>query len=75
MARGQAIQDPFLNILRKEKILVSVYLVSGIKLQGYVDSFDQFVLTLKKNTVTQMIFKHAVSTVVPSSTVKLPMND
>ena len=65
MAKGQSLQDPFLNILRKEKVPVSIYLVNGIKLQGQVDSFDQFVVLLK-NSVNQMVYKHAISTVVPS---------
>ncbi len=71
MAKGQTLQDPFLNILRKEKVPVSIYLVNGIKLQGQVDSFDQFVVLLK-NSVNQMVYKHAISTVVPSRPVKVP---
>ncbi|WP_346993137.1 RNA chaperone Hfq [Alteromonas gracilis] len=63
MAKGQSLQDPFLNALRKERIPVSIYLVNGIKLQGQVESFDQFVILLK-NTVSQMVYKHAISTVV-----------
>ncbi len=68
--KGTALQDPFLNALRKERIPVAVYLVNGIKLQGQVESFDQFVIVLR-NTVNQMIYKHAVSTVVPSKSVKI----
>lgn len=68
--KGAALQDPFLNILRKERIPVSIYLVNGIKLQGQIESFDQFVVLLK-NSVSQMIYKHAISTVVPSRNVKL----
>ncbi len=75
MAKGQMLQDPFLNVLRKEKIPVSLYLVNGIKLQGEIDSFDQFVILLKSN-VNQMVYKHAISTVVPSQNVRLPiLND
>lgn len=70
MSKGQSLQDPFLNALRKEKVSVSIYLVNGIKLQGYIDSFDQFVVLLK-NTVSQMVYKHAISTVVPSRNVRL----
>ncbi len=73
MAKGQTLQDPFLNMLRKEKIPVSIYLVNGIKLQGTVDSFDQFVVLLK-NSVNQMVYKHAISTVVPSHNVNLPID-
>ena len=70
MSKGQALQDPFLNALRKERIPVSIYLVNGIKLQGQVESFDQFVILLK-NSVSQMVYKHAISTVVPARAVKL----
>ncbi|BAC24330.1 hfq [Wigglesworthia glossinidia endosymbiont of Glossina brevipalpis] len=67
MAKGQSLQDPFLNTLRRERIPVSIYLVNGIKLQGYIESFDQFVILLK-NSISQMIYKHAISTVVPNHT-------
>ncbi len=70
MAKGQSLQEPFLNTLRKERIPVSIYLVNGIKLQGQIESFDQFVVLLK-NTVNQMVYKHAISTVVPSRPVKI----
>ena len=70
MARGQSLQDPFLNTLRKERVPVSIYLVNGIKLQGQIDSFDQFVVLLK-NSVSQMVYKHAISTVVPSRNVRV----
>ena len=70
-AKGQILQDPFLNILRKERISVSIYLMNGIKLQGQIESFDQYVILLK-NTVTQMVYKHAVSTIVPSRPVTIP---
>ncbi len=73
-SKGQSIQDPFLNILRKEHIAVSIYLVNGIKLQGYVESFDQFVLLLK-NSVNQMVYKHAISTIVPARQVRVPYDD
>ena len=65
MAKGQTLQDPFLNTLRKEKVPVAIYLVNGIKLQGTIDSFDQFVVLLN-NSVSQMVYKHAISTVVQS---------
>jgi host factor-I protein len=72
-AKGQILQDPFLNALRKERISVSIYLVNGIKLQGIVESFDQFVVLLRNN-VSQMVYKHAISTIVPSRNVKIPTN-
>lgn len=71
MSKGQNLQDPFLNTLRKEHVPVSIYLVNGIKLQGKVDSFDQYVIMLK-NTVSQMVYKHAISTIVPSRQVRIP---
>lgn len=66
--KGQLLQDPFLSTLRKEHIPVSIYLVNGIKLQGQVESFDQYVVLLR-NTVTQMVYKHAISTIVPGRSV------
>ncbi len=71
MAKGQSLQDPFLNALRREKVPVSIYLVNGIKLQGQIDSFDQFVVLLR-NSINQMVYKHAISTVVPSRNIRLP---
>ena len=65
MAKGQTLQEPFLNALRKERVPVSIYLVNGIKLQGQIESFDQFVVLLR-NAVNQMVYKHAISTIVPS---------
>lgn len=70
MSKGQSLQDPFLNALRKERVPVSVYLVNGIKLQGTIESFDQFVVLLR-NQVNQMVYKHAISTVVPSRNVRM----
>jgi len=69
-AKGQMLQDPFLNALRVEHVPVSIYLVNGIKLQGQVESFDQYVVLLK-NAVTQMVYKHAISTIVPSRPVNI----
>ena len=67
--KGQLLQDPFLNALRREHVPVSIYLV--IKLQGQIESFDQYVVLLR-NTVTQMVYKHAISTIVPGRAVNLP---
>ncbi len=74
MSKGQTLQDPFLNNLRKERVPVSVYLVNGIKLQGQIESFDQFVILLK-NSISQIVYKHAVSTIVPTRNIKLPRID
>jgi host factor-I protein len=71
MSKGQSLQEPFLNQLRKERVSVSIFLVNGIKLQGQIESFDQFVILLR-NTVNQMVYKHAISTIVPSRAVRLP---
>jgi len=69
--KGQQLQDPFLNTLRKEHVQVAIYLVNGIKLQGQIESFDQYVVLLK-NTITQMVYKHAISTIVPVRAVSIP---
>ena len=69
--KGQLLQDPFLNALRKEHVPVSIYLVNGIKLQGQVESVDQSVVLLRNTSVTQMVYKHAISTVVPARAVSI----
>jgi host factor-I protein len=71
--RGQLLQDPFLNQLRKEHVPCSIYLVNGIKLQGQIESLDQYVILLR-NTVTQMVYKHAVSTIVPGRAVNFQID-
>ncbi len=73
MSKSHSLQEPFLNQLRKEKVSVSIFLVNGIKLTGQIDSFDQFVILLK-NTVSQMVYKHAISTIVPAKNIKLPID-
>ena len=70
--KSQSLQDPFLNQLRREHVPVSVYLVNGIKLQGQIESFDQYVVLLR-NTVTQMVYKHAISTIVPGRPVNFQL--
>ncbi|MCK5871905.1 MAG: RNA chaperone Hfq [Methylococcales bacterium] len=70
MSKTQNLQDTFLNLLRKEHVPVSIFLVNGIKLQGKIDSFDQYVIMLK-NTVSQMVYKHAISTIVPGKAVRM----
>ena len=74
MSKGHTLQDPFLNALRKERVPVSIYLINGIKLQGHVESFDQFVVLLK-NSVSQLVYKHAISTIVPARNVKMPKTE
>ena len=72
-SKAQFLQDPFLNELRKEQVPVSLYLINGIKLQGTIDSFDQFVIVLK-SSVNQMVYKHAISTVVPSRNIEISVS-
>lgn len=74
MHQNHLLQDAFLNELRKEKVPVSIFLVNGIKLHGMIDSFDQYVVMLK-NSITQMVYKHAISTVVPSRMISIPSSD
>ncbi|MFV2030859.1 MAG: RNA chaperone Hfq [Gammaproteobacteria bacterium] len=76
MSKGQMLQEPYLNALRREHVPVSIFLVNGIKLQGQIESFDQFVVLLKNN-VSQMVYKHAISTVVPARNVNIdvPVDD
>ena len=69
-AFGGSLRQSRLNALRRERVPVSVYLVNGIKLQGTIESFDQFVVLLR-NTVSQMVYKHAISTVVPARNVRV----
>lgn len=74
MTKGQVLQDPFLSALRRERVPVSLYLVNGIKLQGTIESFDQFVVLLRSQ-VSQMVYKHAISTVVPARNVHIDGHD
>ena len=74
MSDNYLLQNSFLNQLRKEKVTVSVFLINGIKLHGIVDNFDDHVIMLK-NGVTQMVFKHAISTVVPVRMVSVPSGE
>ncbi len=74
MDKKQETQSPFLNALRKERIPVSIFLKNGIKLQGTIESFDQYIVMLK-NVTTQAVYKHAIATVVPSRNVRIPSVD
>lgn len=67
-AKGHSLQDPFLNALRRQRVPVSIYLTNGIKLQGQVAAFDKYVVLLKNNT-KQVVFKHAIATIVPSRNI------
>ncbi len=70
VSKAQSFQDPFLNALRRERVPVSIFLVNGIKLQGTIESFDQFAILLR-NTISQMVYKHAISSVVPARNVRV----
>lgn len=70
MPQDKSLQDPFLGELRKGQIQVSVFLMSGIKLHGVIDAFDNDVILLK-DSVTQLVYKHAISTIVPSRVINI----
>ncbi len=70
---AQHLQDPFLDALKAHNVPVAIYLVNGIKLQGQIEAFDDAVILLK-NTISQMVYKHAVSTVVPTHSIKLDLH-
>jgi len=69
--RSQNVQDVFLNYIRKNKAPVTVFLVNGVKLQGIVTWFDNFSMLLRRDGHTQLVYKHAISTVMPSQPVQL----
>ena len=70
-ARGQNLQDVFLNHLRKNKIPVTMFLVKGVKLQGIVTWFDNFSILLRRDGQSQLVYKHAISTIMPAQPVQL----
>ena len=69
--KSQNLQDKFLNKIRKEKMSVTVFLVNGVKLQGMITWFDNFSMLLRRDSHSQLIYKHAISTIMPSSPLKL----
>ena len=71
MKQSMILQDSFLENLKKSKLQVSIFLVKGIKLHGRIDDFDQYIVILK-DAVAQMVYKHAISTIVPNKEVNLP---
>lgn len=74
--KSQLLQDPFLNAIRLQQVPVSIYLVNGIKLQGGIFSFDQYVILLSnKEKIMQMVYKHAISTIVPGRAVNFSASD
>lgn len=69
--KSQNIQDVFLNTLRKEKVPVTVFLVSGVKLQGSVSAFDNFCVVLRRPPQVQLVYKHSIATIVPNQSISL----
>ncbi len=69
--KSQNIQDVFLNKLRKDKVAVTVFLSSGVKLQGVISAFDNFSILLRRSPQVQLVYKHAVATIVPATNISL----
>ena len=69
--KAQNLQDTFLNTIRKDKVPVTVFLINGVKLQGVINSFDNFCLSLRRDGHVQLVYKHAVSTVMPATIVRM----
>ncbi len=69
--KNQNVQDVFLNHIRKNKSPVTVFLINGVKLQGIVTWFDNFSVLLRRDSHTQLVYKHAISTIMPSSPIQL----
>ena len=69
--KSQIVQDVFLNHIRKSKVPVTVFLVNGVKLQGIVTWFDNFCVFLRRDTHSQLVYKHAISTIMPSTPIQL----
>ena len=67
----QSVQDVFLNKIRKEKMSVTVFLINGVKLQGVVTWFDNFSMLLKRESHVQLVYKHAISTIMPGGPLSL----
>ncbi len=69
--RGQTLQDTFLNHVRKNKVPLTVFLINGVKLQGIVTWFDNFCVLLRRDGHSQLVYKHAISTIMPSQPIQL----
>ncbi|NOZ32538.1 MAG: RNA chaperone Hfq [Alphaproteobacteria bacterium] len=69
--KGQNLQDAFLNHVRKNKVQVTVFLVNGVKLQGVITWFDNFCLLLRRDAQSQLVYKHAISTIMPAGPIQL----
>jgi len=73
--RGQSLQDTFLNNVRKNKVPLTVFLINGVKLQGIVTWFDNFCILLRRDGHSQLVYKHAISTIMPSQPIQLSENE
>ena len=73
--RPQNLQDAFLNQVRKQKIPLTIFLVNGVKLNGVVSWFDNFCVLLKRDGIAQLVYKHAISTIMPGGPVNLGPDD
>ena len=73
--KGQNLQEIFLNSIRKDHAAVTVFLVNGVKLQGIVTWFDNFSLLLKRDQHVQLVYKHAISTIMPTNPISLPQDE
>ena len=71
MNKTENLQETFLNQIRKEKLSVTIFLINGVKLQGIITWFDNFSILLKRDTHIQLVYKHSISTIMPSTTVSL----
>ena len=71
MNKTENLQETFLNQIRKEKLSVTIFLINGVKLQGIITWFDNFSILLKRDTHVQLVYKHSISTIMPSTTVSL----
>jgi host factor-I protein len=69
--KNQNLQDTFLNSLRKTKTPLTIFLVNGVKLQGVITWFDNFCVLLKRDGMSQLVYKHAISTIMPSQPVQM----
>jgi host factor-I protein len=73
--RTPSLQDTFLNHVRKQKVPLTIFLINGVKLQGIVTWFDSFCVLLRRDGHSQLVYKHAISTIVPSKAVKMMRDD
>ena len=69
--KTQNLQDSFLNHVRKQKVPVTIFLVNGVKLQGVITWFDNFCLLLRRDAQSQLVYKHAISTIMPGTPIQL----